>query len=348
MSQNMSVTGVNGFVAGHITDQLLQAGCRVRGTVRSMANSQDLVKLFTGKYGEDRFELCEVKNIEDEKAFDEAVKDCQYIFHVASPVPSFSSGGDPYKTTINPAVTGTLSVLKAAHALGENGPHRIIITGSASSIAESNRPKGHIYTETDWNESVIKLVEDQREEAGPIMAYWASKVIAEKETWKWVDENKAKFETVVLLPSYIFGPAFYPIASSSSIPSTLNMVFAFTSTATTPPMAAHQPFESFVDVRDVAAAHMRAATAPAASGKRIIVSSAPFSSTRLAHIIDKHFPQLGVERERANADDDDNLEMEMDGRLAHQILGIEYIGLERSIVDTVQSLEHVLQQRSMQ
>lgn len=68
------VTGVNGYVASHTADQLLQQGYRVRGTVRDPSKSRWIEHLFHEKYGADRFELVRVDDMTAPGAFDQAVK----------------------------------------------------------------------------------------------------------------------------------------------------------------------------------------------------------------------------------------------------------------------------------
>ena len=68
------VSGVNGFIASHVADQLLQDGYRVKGSVRSEAKGKPLHKYFEKKYGKERFELVVVRDIAHMGAFDEAVR----------------------------------------------------------------------------------------------------------------------------------------------------------------------------------------------------------------------------------------------------------------------------------
>lgn len=68
------VTGVNGFIASHIADQLLQDGYAVRGSVRSQAKGKALVDFFRSSYGDGRFEVVVVEDITEDGAFDEALE----------------------------------------------------------------------------------------------------------------------------------------------------------------------------------------------------------------------------------------------------------------------------------
>lgn len=68
------VTGVSGFIAGHIADQLLAAGYFVRGTTRNVAKNSWMNLLFHGKYGEGKFDLFAIDDMGKPNAFDAALK----------------------------------------------------------------------------------------------------------------------------------------------------------------------------------------------------------------------------------------------------------------------------------
>ena len=68
------VTGANGFLGSHISDQFLHYGYRVRGTVRSLEKNAWLEKHFEEKYGAGCFELVKVADMAAEKAFHGVIK----------------------------------------------------------------------------------------------------------------------------------------------------------------------------------------------------------------------------------------------------------------------------------
>lgn len=63
------VTGANGFIGSHITDQLIQAGYRVRGSTRDTTKVAWMKEMFGNQ-----FEAVVVKDMADDGAFDEACK----------------------------------------------------------------------------------------------------------------------------------------------------------------------------------------------------------------------------------------------------------------------------------
>jgi len=74
------VTGANGYIASHTADQLLQAGYKVRGTVRDTHKASWLNALLEKRHGPGRFETVVVSDMSQDGAFDEAVKGALYAF----------------------------------------------------------------------------------------------------------------------------------------------------------------------------------------------------------------------------------------------------------------------------
>lgn len=67
------ITGVNGYVASHVADQLLALGYKVRGTVRDAQRCGWVKELFDARYNRGRFELAVVPDFNVEGAFDDAL-----------------------------------------------------------------------------------------------------------------------------------------------------------------------------------------------------------------------------------------------------------------------------------
>ena len=179
------VTGVNGLIASHVADQCLAAGYRVRGTTRDKQKNAWILDLFSSRYGSDAFELVEVKDMTKDAAFDEAVKECSGIAHIASNM-SFSNVVDE---VVGDAVQGALSVLESASK--ESTVKRFVFT-SSSTAATLPKPgqKFTVYKDS-WNDEAIKLAHEKNPD--PFIVYAASKTQAEREVWNWAEKNKPSF-----------------------------------------------------------------------------------------------------------------------------------------------------------
>lgn len=100
------------------------------------------------------------------------------------------------------------------------------------------------------------------------------------------------------------------------------------------------PVFTWVDVRDVALAHVRAVIKPDAGGKRFYIVAGYFSNKRLADVIRDGHPELvGKLPPPEGAVDDFPVDVYgFDNSRSRGVLGMEYRGLEESVEDTVRSI----------
>ena len=93
------ITGVSGYIASHTVLQFLEAGYKVRGTVRSKDKPDWLYELCDKKYGKDKFEAIVVSDMMADNAFDDAIKGVSGVCHMAS-VMTFSNNPDEVIPTV--------------------------------------------------------------------------------------------------------------------------------------------------------------------------------------------------------------------------------------------------------
>lgn len=105
---------------------------------------------------------------------------------------------------------------------------------------------------------------------------------------------------------------------------------------TLPPTA---PVFTWVDVREVALAHVRALTVSRAGANRFYVVGGHFSTKRVADIIRSSYPDLAGKLPPAEAKDDfpDDV-YGFDNRRSREVLGLDYRSLKDSVRDTVDSI----------
>ncbi|KAK4049955.1 hypothetical protein OIV83_003779 [Microbotryomycetes sp. JL201] len=331
------LTGASGYLAAHVGRQLLQAGHKVRGTVRSKAKGEYLQKLYADE-GLNEFEYVIVEDVEPEGAFDEAVKGVDGIAHTASPF--HFNVQDPHKDLINPAVNGTQSILKSASK--EPKVQRIVITSSFASIVNPRDPV-HTYNEEEWNEYSPKQVEQHGKDTEPSQSYRASKVLAEKSAWKFVKDNDSTFDLVTICPPLILGPIIHDCTDPKSLNTSCAGFNAFLQGQKKPEDA--ESFAGFyVDVRDVAQIHVDALTTPEAGGNRFIVSHEAFCWQNLLDVLfsnDKHkdladkFPK--AVQGTAGSQLDKSKTNILDASKAQKVFGWKPIDKEKTVVDMAQS-----------
>ena len=69
------VTGVNGYIGSHVADQLLSAGYKVRGTVRSNEKGKIIAEALERRHGsKNGFSYIIVEDMSTEAAFHDAVQ----------------------------------------------------------------------------------------------------------------------------------------------------------------------------------------------------------------------------------------------------------------------------------
>ena len=282
-----------------------------------------------------------VPDIAQPDAFDEVVKTpgIEVVLHTASPFHFRVT--DPLKDLINPAVIGTTGILKAI-AKSAPGVKRVVVTSSFAAITDASKAKdpNTTFTEKSWNPVTIDDIYKD-----PSTAYRASKKLAEKAAWDFVNDKSsgAKFDLVTVNPPLVLGPVVHHLASLSSINTSNERLVSliqgkWKDGATIPETGVF----NWVDVRDVARAHILAFEKPEAGGRRLFVAAGFYSNKILLEIVRKNFPEL---KDTLPAEDvkggelpPENEIFKMDNSETKKLLGYEWTPLEKSTVDTVKSL----------
>jgi len=249
------VTGISGYVGQHVAVELLNAGYKVRGTVRDEAKSSSVLKNLEGVADTKNLEFVTVDLLKDEGWY-EAVKGCSFVLHIASPfvlaVPKDEN------ELIKPAVEGTQRVLNAAkHARVK----RVVLTSSVVAMT-SGRVSG-TYGADSWSDTTAN-----------IGAYAKSKTLAEQAAWELVKDGE--MELVSINPGFMLGPAIGKAGDGQSIAMISGLISGKL------PMVP-QVAMGMVDVRDVAKLHVAAMKDKGSAGKRYIASTAePVAMLKLA------------------------------------------------------------------
>ena len=233
------VTGASGFIAKHCIAELLRNDFSVKGTLRDMRRADASGVEFVSA------------DLLNDDGWPQAMQGCTYVLHVASPFP-LQEPRNP-DDLIRPAREGALRVLKAAT---QAGIKRVVMTSSvvAITLPWPEAPQGHVFTEADWTNP----------ERPDITTYIVSKTLAERAAWDFVKGEPRAPELAAVNPAIVLGPATDTDISSSHEVIKLMAKGAY-------PAAPKVGFP-ISDVRDVAATHVLAMTAPAAAGKRFLTN----------------------------------------------------------------------------
>lgn len=266
------ITGASGYLGGHVTEEFLKNGYRVRGTVRSLANPKKVAHLRElGACYSDRLDLVEA-DLTSDAGWKEAVQGCTFVQHVASPFPAAEPAHED--DLIRPAVDGTLRVLRAAAKSGS--VRRVVLTSSIAAIAYGhNDSQDRILTENDWSD------------VSHCAAYPKSKTLAERAAWEFVAKlpSDSAFELTVVNPGFIAGPLSGPdIGTSGEVVGRL---------LRRDMPACPKLGWAVVDVRDVALMHRLATETPEAAGERFVAAGDHMWMQDIAKILESEFGPKG-------------------------------------------------------
>jgi dihydroflavonol-4-reductase len=245
-AKTVLVTGGSGFLGGWCVAELLRRGYRVRATVRDLSREREVREAAGSEVPGSGDLTVLAADLSSDEGWEEAVRGCEYVLHVASPFPA-AQPKDPDELIV-PAREGTLRVLRAAL---DAGVERVVVTSSVAAVSGGAKPGGKPLDEDDWTDL-----------AKPgLSPYVQSKTIAERAAWDLARERGATDRLATVNPGAILGPLLGPGHSFS-----LELVERLLKGTPGIPRIGF----SIVDVRDVADLQIRAMTAPAAGGERFV------------------------------------------------------------------------------
>lgn len=265
--QRVLITGISGFLGGHVALALLKQGYAVRGSLRDLARAEQ-VRTTLRDAGADtaHLDFCTL-DLRDDRGWAEAAAECQFLQHVASPfvltMPKDESA------LILPAVEGTRRAIRAALAADHE---RIVLTSSVAAIDGGHREYEGQLTTNDWTQT-----------DGPrVNAYTKAKTLAEKAAWALAEAEGAREKLVVINPGTMLGPLL------DDDPGTSVVVIQRMLKGEMPMIP--DLILPYVDVRDVADAQVAAMTAPAAGGHRHIVTNPCLPLAEIARMLRDGLP----------------------------------------------------------
>ncbi|KAL9305554.1 putative cinnamyl-alcohol dehydrogenase [Arabidopsis thaliana] len=218
---------------------------------------------------------------------------------------------------IDPALKGTMNVLNTCKETPSL--RRVILTSSTAAVLFRQPPveASDVVDETFFSDpSLCRETKNW---------YPLSKILAENAAWEFAKDNG--IDMVVLNPGFIFGPLLQPTLNFS-----VELIVDF--------INGKNPFNSrfyrFVDVRDVALAHIKALETPSANG-RYIIDGPIMSVSDIIDILRELLPDLCIA--------DTNEESVMNEMLCKvcvekvKNLGVEFTPMKSSLRDTIVSLK---------
>ncbi|HST86629.1 MAG TPA: NAD-dependent epimerase/dehydratase family protein [Kineosporiaceae bacterium] len=348
MSTSVLVTGGSGFVASHLVGTLLAAGYSVRASVRSLGNPAKVDPL--NRIGLDfpgRLELFEADLLRPH-SFDEAMQDCRFVFHVASPFLMPEQIRDARRDVLDPALEGTRNIIASINRTP--AVERLVLTSTVGAIfgdySDVLQMKNQTLTEAYFNDSSTL-------ENNP---YHYAKTVAEHAAW---DAARAqdRWTMVAINPGLILGPSLTSASDSGSLFLMDELMKGY--------FFYGAPNFSFtvVDVREVVAAHLRAAELDSASGRYILARPEMVSFAEMSNIIRDRYsrkvliprhtvpdvavrilgPRFGLTQEYIRRHL--GIRFTVDNHRSTQELGITYRSVQETVLDHYESWQQHRRQR---
>jgi dihydroflavonol-4-reductase len=269
------LTGASGFIAKHVAERLLNAGWRVRATVRG-GNRRDEVRAALAPHVAAETLDAALDFVELDLTSDDgwaaAADGVDALVHTASPFPLSNPGHED--EVMRPAVDGTLRALRAAKAAAVG---RVVLTSSIAAVIHCDLPDGRQqYDDGDWTDP-----------AHPRASHYdRSKTLAERAAWEFVQDEAPGIALTTINPGLVFGPLMDDRFGSS-----VALVRRF--------LSGKDPLQPqyalpVVDVRDVAEMHLRALQRPGTGGKRYIASAGTMAFPDMARALKAEWPDRRI------------------------------------------------------
>ncbi|KAL6311829.1 hypothetical protein AAG906_025789 [Vitis piasezkii] len=204
---------------------------------------------------------------------------------------------DPQAELIDPALKGTINVLRSCSKVPS--VKRVVVTSSLASVLLTGKPlTPEVLIDESWFSDPVLCKESKQ-------WYVLSKTLAEEAAWKFSKENG--IDMVTINPGWVIGAQTFPNISSW-----------------------------WVDVRDVANAHIQAYEIPKASGRYCLVER-DLHNSEILKILRKLYPGLPLPEKCA--DDKPYAPSSRVSQEKAKSLGIHFTPVEVSLKDTVESLK---------
>ena len=251
------ISGGSGYIALHTIILLLQKNYFVVTSVKD----KDKITLIKKCLKENNIDISKIKfyilDLLYDQGWDDALKGCEYVLHMASPV---IPGNVDMDLLVKPAVEGMTRCLNAAI---KNKAKKFVLTSSYAAIYGNSKNK---FSDNDWTDLNRK----------DLMPYEISKTKSEMGMWEIVKNSEYQIDACSINPVLVLGPSISGVISMSN-KQVLNRILRlpFIPNITLP----------IVGVKDVANAHMMAMENKNSNGIRFLISEKTVELIHIAKIL---------------------------------------------------------------
>lgn len=253
------VTGANGHVGFGVCKALLAGGHEVRASIRSASDTAKAAPLRS--LGISDIVGLDVRTFEP---FVDACRGVDVLVHVAATFALHPPGHPEASSMLADSTEGAANAVRAA---ARAGVPKVVLTSSVAALPRV-RPADPPVTEADWATDLA-------------VPYYRAKTEGERAAWQAAEETGVKLVTI--LPGAVGGPDFH--RRTPTIHMLENIMLGAMR------VGAPNTNTAYVDVRDVAAAHVLAAERDVA-GRFIIVNDHAPAMRELSLLM--HWSDLSV------------------------------------------------------
>ncbi|KAB1215469.1 Dihydroflavonol-4-reductase [Morella rubra] len=208
--RRVCVTGGSGYIGSWLVKQLLEEGYTVHATLRNLGDASKVDFLKSLPKANDRLVLSQA-DIYNPAEFEQAIKDCHYVFHVATPM-LHNAQSSQYKDTVEAAIAAVRIIADAC--IRSQTVKRLIYT--ASVMASSPLTEDGVCFKSCIDESCWTPLDVSFTYANDfLLGYIKSKTLAEKEVLKYNDVDNGRLEVVTLVCGLVGGETLLPYVPGS-------------------------------------------------------------------------------------------------------------------------------------
>jgi len=251
------VSGGSGYIALHTIILLLRKNYFVVASVKDKYKIEVIKQCLQ----ENNIDISKIEfyvlDLLYDKGWDDALKGCEYVLHMASPV---IPGNVEMDLLVRPAVEGMTRCLNAAI---KNKAKKFVLTSSYAAIYGNFKNR---FSDDDWTDLNRK----------DLMPYEISKTKSEMGMWEIVKNSEYKIEACSINPVLVLGPSVSGVISMSN-KQVLSRILRlpFIPNISVP----------IVGVKDVANAHLMAMENKNSNGKRFLISEKTVNLIHIAKIL---------------------------------------------------------------
>ncbi|KAJ4837996.1 hypothetical protein Tsubulata_027873 [Turnera subulata] len=284
------VTGGSGYIGSSLVKKLLERGYTVHATLRNLEDKSKVGLLKSLPNAATKLFLFQA-DITNPNDFDAVIKGCDYVLHVAHPMPS-----DPKITELKDFVEATVAGLRniADSCLRSQTVKRLIYTASvtaSSALMEDGSGYKSCIDESCWTPLDLSLKYGNQ----LTVEYTKAKTLVEKEALRYNENGDNKLEVVSLVTGLVGGEtilSYLPQCMATMLsPATGNLQSFYGGLGLLEELLASVPV---VHIEDVCEAHLFCMEKPSIKGRFICVAANPTIRELVTHLKENH-PELKID-----------------------------------------------------